>query len=151
MDFRLDVNQETPPAIYRIIYRSQMTIDGEPQEVADEIRRILVWSREWNRRAGISGALLFNLRQFAQALEGPPEAVKNLFGHIACDQRHQDVRLLECGPVLSREFPTWSMAFADGSAQTQNPSAGGTPQEAMTEAQGIMSRLRFLLNGERAP
>ena len=151
MDFRLDVDQEAPPAICRVIYRSQMSIEGEPQKVADEIRRILIWSREWNRRAGISGALVFNLRQFAQVLEGPPEAVKNLFGHITCDQRHKDVRLLECGPIPSREFATWSIAFADGSVQTQDPSADGTPQGTMTEAQGIMSLLRFLLNGERAP
>jgi hypothetical protein len=143
---RLDLDQETPPALYRLIYRSQMTIDGEPQAVADEIQRILTWSREWNRRTGISGALLFDLHRFAQVLEGPPHAIKALFGHIACDPRHTNVTLLDYVPVAAREFPTWSMAYAEPTSEQMEPRFGPDPfRHRSSEAESILSLLRFFL------
>ena len=150
MQIRLDAEQETLPEVYRLIYRSQMTIGGEPQTVADEIRRILSWSRDWNRRAGISGALLFDLRHFAQVLEGPPAAVKALFGHIACDRRHRSVTLLRCGSVPSREFPTWSMAYVEGSLETGLHSPARTTRDKDREAEAILSHLRFVLSIQAA-
>jgi hypothetical protein len=87
-----------------------MTIDGEPQAVADEIQRILMWSREWNRRTGNSGALLLDLRRSAQVLEGPRHTDKRLFGHMARDRLHTNVTLLDYITVKAREFSTWSMA-----------------------------------------
>jgi hypothetical protein len=143
MQFRFDADQEVSPQIYRLIYRSHMTIEGEPQAVADEIQRILKWSREWNKRAGVSGALLLNLRQFAQVLEGPPEVVKGLFGHIACDKRHQGVTLLEHGLVGSREFGAWSMAYVDGS----NGAADGLWDAELTHNAGdiVLKAVRSML------
>lgn len=145
MQVRMDVEQEAAPTLYRLIYCSEMTIDGAPQEVADEIRRILTWSREWNRRAGISGALLFDLRRFAQVLEGPPHAIKSLFGHIACDKRHKDVTLLDYVSVPMREFENWSMAYVE-------PATGPEPQFGLdpmrdrgSEADAILNLMRFFL------
>jgi hypothetical protein len=133
----------------RDFYRSHMTIEGEPQAAADEIRRILSWSREWNRRAGITGALLFDLRQFAQVLGGPPEAAKNLFGHISCDKRHKDVTLLERGSVPSREFPTWSMAYCEGSVEAEDQRTGQPSRKGESQGEAVLSLLRFLLSGQR--
>jgi Sensors of blue-light using FAD len=143
---RLDVGQEARPDLYRLIYRSQMTIDGEPQAVADEIQRILMWSREWNRRTGISGALLFDLRRFAQVLEGPPHTVKSLFGHIACDRRHTNVTLLDYVPVKAREFSTWSMAYVEPTSEQMEPRFGSDPfRHRASEAESILILLRFFL------
>jgi hypothetical protein len=112
MQLHFPEDQIATPQIYRLIYRSQMTIEGSPRAVAEEIRNILAWSREWNQRAGISGALLFDLHRFAQVLEGSPEVIKNLYGHIACDSRHKNITLLRHGLVPNRKFDTWSMGFA---------------------------------------
>ena len=61
---------------------------------------------------GVTGALLFNEDLFAQVLEGPLEAVEQIFEQIQRDQRHSDVTILESGPAVERDFPEWSMAFA---------------------------------------
>ena len=148
---RLDVDQEVGPDLYRLIYRSKMTIDGEPQAVADEIRRILTWSREWNRRAGISGALLFDLRRFAQVLEGPPHAVKSLFGHIACDRPHVDVTLLDHAPVRAREFSAWSMTYVEPAPGQIEPDPWADPsRHRSSEAEAILNLLRSLLQSHRS-
>lgn len=150
MQIRIDIDQEAPPAVFRLIYRSEMTIEGEAQAVADEIRRILTWSREWNRRAGISGALLFNLSGFAQVLEGSPEAVKTLFGHIACDMRHKNLTLLSHGLVEKREFGTWFMGYSDIIGEPAAKTAQGFSLESATDGEEIISLLRSLLNEQRA-
>ena len=150
MQVRLDVGQEARPDLCRLIYRSQMTIDGEPQAVADEIQRILMWSREWNRRTGISGALLFDLRRFAQVLEGPPHTVKSLFGHIACDRRHTNVTLLDYIPIQARDFPTWSMAYVEPTSEEMEPRFGPDPfRHKASEAESILTLLRFFLQEHR--
>ena len=97
---RLDVGQEARPDRCRLIYR---------------------------RRTGISGALLFDLRRFAQVLEGPPHTVKSLFGHIACDRRHTNVTLLDYIPVKAREFSTWSMAYVEPTSEEMEPRFGPDP------------------------
>jgi hypothetical protein len=141
----MDIDQEQAPTIYRLIYYSEMTIDGDPPEVADEIRRILGWSREWNRRAGISGALLFDLRRFAQVLEGPPHAVKSLFGHIACDKRHKNVTLLDIVSITRREFENWSMAYVEAATAPQ-PQFGSDPmRDRRSESDSILNLMRFFL------
>jgi len=146
----MDLEQEAPPDLCRLIYRSQMAIDGEPRAVADEIRRILTWSRDWNRRTGISGALLFDLRRFAQVLEGPPHAVKGLFGHIACDKRHTNVTLLDCVPVRAREFSTWSMAYVESTPEELEPRFGANAfRNGTSEAEAILALLRFVLQDHR--
>ncbi|MBM6593743.1 BLUF domain-containing protein [Microvirga pudoricolor] len=149
MHLHFPEDQKATPQVYRLIYRSQMTIEGSPREVAEEIRRILTWSREWNHRAGISGALLFDLHRFAQVLEGPPEAVKNLYGHIACDSRHRHITLLHHGPVASRHFDTWSMGFA----RTNDEAALAHPEDFQRtdgeKAEDVLKLLMSLLREQR--
>jgi hypothetical protein len=84
---------------------------------ADTVQRILVTSRQWNRKCLTTGALMFSNRRFAQVLEGPPSTLKATFGHISCDSRHKNVKLLECGPVAERMFCNWSMAYIAESEQ----------------------------------
>jgi hypothetical protein len=149
MQLHFPEDQRTTPQVYRLVYRSQMAIKGSRREVTEEIRRILTWSREWNHRAGISGALLFDLHRFAQVLEGPPEAIKNLYGHIACDGRHNNITLLQHGPVATREFDTWSMGFA----RTSDDAALAFPEDFQRtsgeKAEDVLKLLMSLLREQR--
>jgi len=108
---RLSPSREAAPDLFRLVYRSKLAIVGSPDVVADEIYHILRNARAANRRSGITGALLFDQGTFAQVLEGPPTPVKSLYGHIVFDRRHSDVSLVEWGPIESREFETWSLAY----------------------------------------
>ncbi len=63
-----------------------------------------------NEGLGVTGVLLTSGGLFYQVLEGPEEAVDELFRAIRTDKRHTDLLVLgvEEG-VAQRLFPSWSM------------------------------------------
>lgn len=67
-----------------------------------------------NRERGLTGLLMASGGLFYQVLEGPPEAVDEVYAAIAADSRHTDVLLLETeSEVADRLFPDWSMRTVD--------------------------------------
>ena len=105
------LKNETPLETYKIVYCSRNAL-AESDGGTAAIRGILLKSRENNRRANVSGALLFNAGCFAQVLEGSREAVEQTFERIACEARHRDITVLEAGVSGPRVFDEWSMAYA---------------------------------------
>jgi hypothetical protein len=109
--------------IHQIVYCSKNRIAGTAADVEVEIGAILDTARAKNRKAGISGALLFNGAAFAQVLEGPLGAVEEIFEQIQCDERHSDVVMLRNAEAAERVFSDWSMAYADPAAVHTLPNA----------------------------
>ena len=94
--------------------------------MTETISAILNVSRAANARDGITGALLFNGKHFAQALEGPVEHVTALLHRIEMDVRHTRVTVVQEEWVASRDFGGWAMAYVDeetGSAIRLSPTA----------------------------
>jgi hypothetical protein len=77
----------------------------------DEIRDILITSRENNQKLNITGMLLYRDRFFIQALEGEKEAVRTLYEQISKDPRHRHVKLVCVDDIDKRSFGDWSMGF----------------------------------------
>ncbi len=98
------------PALEQILYISTLS----PRETVD-LSSILASARRNNRRAGITGLLMFNGKRFLQVLEGPADAVEHTFERIRRDPRHRAQVVLTRKQVQQREFGEWSMAFRDGS------------------------------------
>lgn len=98
-------------SLYRLIYLSHNEIDGEAEQVHQEVANILKVARETNAANGITGALMFNSGCFAQVLEGSQASVEDTFERIQCDPRHSDVVVLSFDAVEVREFDSWSMAY----------------------------------------
>ena len=98
------------PDLFRLVYVSRNLVSSAETEAA--ILDILGASRRRNPANGVTGALLFSEDCFAQSLEGTMSAVEALFEHIQMDARHDQVVLLEAGPVTRRDFGDWSMGFA---------------------------------------
>ena len=111
------------PQLHRVLYCSRNLIPGTPEAVAADVGSILATSRRNNARDGITGGLLFSEGCFAQVLEGPLDAIESAFERIQCDERHSDVTVLQSGPIATRDFPDWSMAFT-GSDRASNPIMG---------------------------
>ena len=105
--------------LFRLVYASKNLLQGTDAEVSAAVRQILEASQRNNTKVGVTGALMFNAGAFAQVLEGPRRAVEATFERIQCDPRHGDVTVLQCGPVDSRGFANWSMAFVGQSAAGQ--------------------------------
>ena len=93
--------------IVRLIYASRLKQKLDHAAV----EKIADVSRRNNRKLGVTGALCSSPRGFLQILEGPPEAVNELYNRIVRDPRHADVSLLEYVKVPFREFENWSMAY----------------------------------------
>ena len=75
------------------------------------LEKIMAVSRRNNKKLGVTGALCSSPRGFLQIMEGPAEAVNDLYNRIVRDPRHTQVTLLEYTKVPFREFENWSMAY----------------------------------------
>jgi hypothetical protein len=64
-----------------------------------------------NARLGVTGALIFTYRHFAQVLEGSPESLQILMASIYNDQRHDNIVIIDTLPITRRQFPDWQMAY----------------------------------------
>lgn len=91
----------------RLIYVSVMTEECDTLA----LQEILGVSRINNAQKNITGVLCYDPAFFLQCLEGPREAVNELYSHIASDSRHKNVTLLEYADVEERLFGDWTMAF----------------------------------------
>lgn len=93
--------------MFRIMYVSHAARAFEKTELA----ALHAKARANNRRAGITGMLVYKEGWFVQVLEGEEAAVRRLFAIIQRDSRHGEVCLLAEGTVAGREFADWSMGF----------------------------------------
>jgi adenylate cyclase len=91
--------------IKRIKYVSRF---DKPHTEAD-IEAIGEQSRANNERLDLTGMLMASGGLFYQVLEGPAEAVDEVYARIANDSRHTDLLLLGSEENVERLYPDWSM------------------------------------------
>lgn len=75
----------------------------------DDLRAIADSAQKRNRAMGLTGLLLYVGGDFLQIIEGPAQAVEELFEMIANDPRNKWVTRLATERVLRRAFADWSM------------------------------------------
>jgi|APGre2960657505_1045072.scaffolds.fasta_scaffold83721_1 hypothetical protein len=66
-----------------------------------------------NKLHEITGVLFFEQGYFGQILEGPRDAVEELWDRIKNDSRHHNIELLGITEIEERRFPKWSMKLFD--------------------------------------
>lgn len=98
--------------LYSLAYFSENTIEGDDDQIQNEIQNILNVAREKNPKLGLTGALLYSSGYFAQILEGELEPLEDLFETIEDDDRHNGVVVIHYHPVDERSFGAWSMKYA---------------------------------------
>jgi hypothetical protein len=137
--------------IYKLVYRSHPVDVPDLSKREREVADIMTVSLGWNYSNGITGALLLSPEGYAQVLEGPPHAVKSLFGHIACDPRHQALELLYHEYHSERDFGNWAMAVVGPPGQEDIELASTAYRRNIVLSNGaedIMLMLRWLLIDE---
>lgn len=90
--------------IKHVIYTSRPTFFD-----ADVLESILRTSRANNTKWLVTGNLIFHSDLFLQLLEGPPEAIDELYQKILSDSRHSDIIKLRDENTDRRLFATWTM------------------------------------------
>jgi len=76
---------------------------------AEAIDQIGEQSQKNNESLGLTGLLMSSGGLFYQVLEGPAEAVDEVYGRIVTDGRHTDLLLMSTEDDVERLFPDWSM------------------------------------------
>jgi hypothetical protein len=74
-----------------------------------DIKAIGEQAQRNNQRLDLTGLLMTSGGLFYQVLEGPGEAVDDVYRKIAEDGRHTDLLLLSTETGVERQFPDWSM------------------------------------------
>lgn len=94
-------------SMVRLIYVSELSRSIKRAD----LEQILKVSRKNNPKRGITGILCYDPRYFLQWIEGPREAVNDLYVILCKDPRHKRITILEYSEILAREFGQWSMAY----------------------------------------
>ncbi len=84
-----------------------------------ELLEILEHSRRSNKARDITGCLAYiegrveedHFCRFIQVLEGPEQAVLDVYEKIENDPRHHTVTLVKQGIIDARNFASWEMGF----------------------------------------
>lgn len=95
--------------MFSLAYVSTAAVSFSNLQLIDLLEK----SRVNNEALGVTGMLLYKDGRFLQAIEGEEDSVKSLQARIAADPRHRDMVILLMGPISRREFPDWSMGFAN--------------------------------------
>jgi hypothetical protein len=93
--------------IFRLVYVS--AISTSVTSLAGAMREILAVSTANNRRDSITGFLLCDGYNFAQALEGPQDKVEACFARICGDRRNVAPSIRDLAFSARRSFGRWSM------------------------------------------
>jgi len=93
-----------------LISVAYVSSEAEPFDDA-RLAELLTHSRAANRARDVTGMLLHRRGRFFQVVEGPEDAVEELFEKIAVDSRHRDIRVLLREDIEVRRFDEWTMGY----------------------------------------
>jgi methanogenic corrinoid protein MtbC1 len=74
-----------------------------------DLDRLLTQAKARNRALGVTGMLLYDSGRYFQTLEGPPEALDDVWASIRRDPRHGSIEVLSQHIVPARLFSGWDM------------------------------------------
>jgi AraC-like DNA-binding protein len=106
-NYRRNYNTYNP--IFELSYYS----NKESHLTIEDFNDVLHNSRERNRGQNITGCLVYHNNHFFQLLEGPKEAVLEVYESIQKDSRHRKVTTIYEGFKSGRTFEKWEMAFCE--------------------------------------
>jgi len=95
--------------LFHLIYVSTAVLPMSENDLADLLKQCSAR----NERNRITGMLLYKNGHFMQVLEGDEARVMEIFADIEKDKRHKSVDILRAEFIQYRDFPDWSMGFAN--------------------------------------
>lgn len=139
--FRMSALEPGTQRLRRLIFHSAAR-PAPGQDVKALLDDIGKSAAEQNAPLGITGVLYSSNARFLQVLEGPKDAVRQVFGAISCDPRHGSVSVIEDRDIAIRLFPDWVLCcgqFAsDGTVLKDEPVFdGGFRPETLSPAAAL--------------
>lgn len=96
---------QPPNMMGSLLYRS--TALQRPTE--SELGKLIRASQRRNRALGITGMLVYQNGHYLQSLEGPPDAMEEVWSSIRRDPRHCSIQVLKQTLTPGRMFSGWDM------------------------------------------
>ncbi len=93
-------------ALQTLAYRSIPTNDFSGNS---DILSLVINAQRFNAEVAVTGLLIFDSKGFLQTIEGPAEAVTQVFARIQSNSLHRDVHVFVNEPIAERLYPDWSM------------------------------------------
>lgn len=127
-----------------LLYRSTALQPPTERELGQLIRS----SQLRNRALGITGMLVYENGQYLQSLEGPPDAMEQIWSSIRRDPRHCSIEILKQTLTPGRMFSGWDMKLlrrAPGDLKSRENSLQAI--ERLQDEVPLMTRLA--LEGEQ--
>lgn len=135
----LDTRHTRP--LFRLLYFSKAV--PQPSGDMEATLRAIAWeSGRRNAALDVTGALLACEGRFLQALEGPKDAVFQIYGRICTDTRHTDLYVAESGPIGTRRFADWRVGSR--MVSSSDPMFAGHPSIALGLVRGALSTTEAL-------
>lgn len=133
-----------PNMMGSLLYRS--TALQPPTE--SELGQLIRSSQLRNRALGITGMLVYENGQFLQSLEGPPDAMEEIWSSIRRDPRHCSIEVLKQTLAAGRMFSGWDMKLLRRPPGDLHPGAGSL--HAIERLQDQVSHItRLALDGDQ--
>ncbi|MGB6230273.1 MAG: BLUF domain-containing protein [Litorimonas sp.] len=95
--------------MFQLIYESAPRIALTQHVLRDVARKCA----KHNAGHDVTGVLFMSGNTVIQFLEGPEDAVRDVFAKVCADVRHMDCRVLLERTATERSFPAWPMAFCE--------------------------------------
>jgi len=114
---------------------------------AAELDHLVTSSRERNHSVGVTGMLLYDGGRFLQTLEGPADALDQLWSSIQRDPRHGGIEVLSHHIVPTRLFSGWDLQlFSRGGDKPRG--AQGRRNSTLALTDHIPETAKFALDGD---
>jgi len=126
-------------SVFQVFYASRASTAFDHAS----IESILQASRGNNAALQVTGCLLYSGHCFAQVLEGPQAAVRELARKIAADPRHSAVRFLAESHRNERDYADWPMGYLhDVTLEDDLETLLMIPDRSHAVAADVMERMR---------
>ena len=86
----------------------------------EDLRDILVQSREYNQKHNICGVLYYAHGYYFQCLQGTFTSLMTLYDKILQDNRHSEIKLIQHKSIEKKSFEEWSMKYVQPDTQLNN-------------------------------
>jgi len=114
-----------------------------------ELDALTAQAQARNHELGITGLLLYDNGRFLQTLEGPPDALAQVWESIRRDPRHHKIEVLTEHVIASRLFSGWDLLIYSQMEAERRPGSDSTlAQHAL--AHYVPQLARLALDGDDA-
>jgi hypothetical protein len=101
---------QVPGGLKALAYLSTASHILEPQQ----LDHLLLESRRFNQKLGITGVLLYCQGNFFQYLEGEETPLQTVFRRVLASSLHRDLyMLLPASDIHQRHFAQWHMGYSE--------------------------------------